>query len=55
MFEKIYLVNNVIAPNMNVFSMFVIVKDGTNFMAINGEFQILKIPNLRKKMVAELL
>ena len=54
MFEKIYLVNNVVAQNMNVFSMFVIVKDGTNFKAIAIKFQIVKIPNLRKKRVTEL-
>ena len=40
--------------NMDVFSMFVIVKDGTNFKAITIKFQIVKIPNLRKKRVAEL-
>ena len=31
--------------------MFVIVKDGTNFKAIANKFQIVKIPNLRKKRV----
>ena len=35
--------NIVIVQTMNIFSMFVIVKDGTSFMAIAYKFQIVKL------------